>query len=166
MASTTGSLEDDLDGEPVEEGRQADGELGGVDVVELTGVLAVPDHAGDQLPPLGVELLPHPGHLAMSHRPGPQVQPQGPGVGQLGVGLGKAHHGHDLLEPAGEGLDDLHPSAAEGVPPVLAVPHGLGEQIVLGPEVVDDQGRTETGPLGHAGIGKAPLGDDPGLTSQ
>ena len=120
-------------------------------------------HVGDGRPPVGVELLAHPGHLGVADRLGPQVQPQGPRVGQLGVGLGQAGHGHDLLEPTGGAVDHLHPTGPQVVPEVLGEPHGLGQQVVLGLEVVDDQGRAGAGLLGHvgdAGLGEAPLGDD------
>ena len=46
---------------------------------------------------------------------------------------------------------------------VLGETHRLGQQVVLGGEVVDDQGRTRPRLLGHVGdpgLGESPLGDD------
>ena len=51
----------------------------------------------------------------------------------------------------------------EVVPRVLGKPHGLGQQVVLGLEVVDDQRGAGADLLGHIGdssFGKPPLGDD------
>src|SRR5947207_3167444 len=65
------------------------------------------------------------------------------------VRLGQARHGDQLLQPPGRRVDRRHPARPGGVPGVLGEPDRLGQELVLGLEVVDDQGWAGAGPLGH-----------------
>src|SRR5579859_7277547 len=98
----------------------------------------------------------------MVHRLGPQVQPERPGAGHLRVRLGQAAQRDELFELPGRGWDLRHPAHPGLVPGVLGEPDRLGEQLVLGLEVVDDQCWAGPRPLGHVGdaaLGKPALGD-------
>ena len=57
------------------------------------------DDAGDQVAPLLVELDGGPARPAGAGTPGPQVEPQPPGAGELLLGLGVARHADQLREP-------------------------------------------------------------------
>src|SRR5262249_55565059 len=58
-------------------------------------------------------------------------------------------HGDQLLQPPGRGADLGQAPDPRLVPDVLRIPHCLGQEVILGLEVVDDQGWAGTGPLGH-----------------
>ena len=76
-----GVVQGDLDGEAVEQRREHDREVGGVDVAELPARWPSRTTLGDRLSPVVVELLAHRGHLGVAHRLGPEVEPQCPRVG-------------------------------------------------------------------------------------
>ena len=124
--------------------------------------LAVAHDAGDDLAPALVHRDPVPGHLRVPEGLRPEVEPEPPRAGHLLVALPHAGQADQGLQPLGHGgLPGQH---GLGVPVelVLGPPHGLGEQAVLGAEVVDDQGRAGVGPLGDVrdpGVREAALAD-------
>src|SRR6516225_2760865 len=146
----------DLHREPVQQRGEQHRELDRVNRTELAVLLARHHERADQLAPPLVVLLPDAGHLGMARRLRPQVEPEHPGGHRLLLGLRQEGHGDDLFHLAGRCRDLLHPAGAGRIPVVLGEPDRLGEQPILGLEVVDDQCRAGPRPLGH--VGDATLG--------
>jgi hypothetical protein len=158
-----------LHGHAIEQGRERQREVIGVDRRELTGLLAGDDDVPDRLPPPLVELVPHARHTGAARGQRPQVQPQPPFAAPARVGVrltrGIEQEGHrDHLGELPRGGRDLRQALdAGGIPGVLGVAQRLGQQRVAGLEVVDDQGWAGPGALGDvgdAGVGVAALHDD------
>src|ERR1035438_7154195 len=155
--------ERDLDGEPVQQGGQRYREVVGVHRAELPGHLTRQDHGTDRLTPALIELLPDTGYLGQPHRLGPQVEPDQPGAGGLIFEIHQEVHGDQFLDPPGRAGDAGHPAGASLVPGVLRVAERLGQQLVFGLEVVDDQSRAGPGArrdIRDPGLREAPLLDD------
>ena len=99
----------------------------------------------------------------------PQVEPQPPGTGDLALALRYAGRAHQHLEPLPRGAQPLELGGDVGVERLLGEPQRLGEQLVLGAEVVDDQrraGARAPRDVGDAGLGEAPLADELGRCVQ
>jgi spermidine/putrescine transport system ATP-binding protein len=162
-------LQRHLDRQPVDQRREGDRERVGVDIADLAAGLAVAHDLGDRVAPPLVQLDPVLGDLGVPERLGPQVEPQPPGAGDLPLALRDAGGAHEQLQPLSRGPQRLELGCHRAVERLLGEPQRLGQQLVLGGEVVDDQGRAGAGPAGDVsdpGLGETALADQLGRGAQ
>ena len=132
--------EDHLDREPVEQRREHQREVVDVDGVELAAVDAGADDLGDLVPPALVQLL----AVAGTPRGGARPAPTGPARAARttrGCRCRPAARSSSATSASTLAWAPSMASAAGGlrVEQVLGVAQRVGEQAVLGAEVVDDQ---------------------------
>ena len=126
-----------LHGQTVEERRQPPGSRIGIGAREQSLVVASTDLVGENVLPAHIEGATGRAHLGLAQRLGPRIDPEGPAV-RVALrriqGKDPAYAVHGIR---GLGHDVIEAGQIAGT----RVMQRLGEQLLLGPEVIEDQRR-------------------------